>query len=166
MNNTPPVQESTVSAAEVQLELIEEFDFFDDWTDRYQYLIDLGRKLPDFPEHWRDEAHRLHGCQSQVWIHHEQRDSILHFEAISDSAIVSGLIALLLRVYSDRKADEILATEPSFVSAIGLDSHLSPTRKNGLHAMLTAIRTAAAATIAAPTQHSSDTAPDSTGTSS
>ena len=128
------------SAAEVQRELIEEFGFFDDWTDRYQYLIDLGRKLPEFPEQWRTEEYKLHGCQSQVWIHTERRGELLHFDAISDSAIVSGLIALLLRVYSDRPPREIADTEPEFVAAIGLDSHLSPTRKNGLHAMLTAIR--------------------------
>jgi len=143
MNSTTPIEKAPSSAAAVQLELVEECDFFDDWTDRYHYLIDLGRKLPEFPDHWRNEEHRLHGCQSQVWIHHEQRGATLHFDAISDSAIVSGLVALLLRVYNDRSADEILATEPVFVAAIGLDSHLSPTRKNGLHAMLTAIRNAA-----------------------
>lgn len=127
------------SIDEIQQELIEEFGFFDDWTDRYQYLIDLGRQLPEFPPEWRTEDYRLHGCQSQVWIRHERRDGVIHFDAISDSAIVSGLIALLLRVYSDRRADEILATEPAFIRSIGLDSHLSPTRKNGLHAMLQAI---------------------------
>ena len=123
----------------VQQELIEEFSFFDDWTDRYQYLIDLGRQLPEYPQQWRTEEHRLHGCQSQVWIHHDHRNGAIHFDAISDSAIVSGLIALLLRVYSDRTAREILATKPEFITRIGLDSHLSPTRKNGLHAMLAAI---------------------------
>ncbi len=133
-------QEHTQSAADVQRELVDEFELFDDWTDRYQYLIDLGRKLPEFPDEWRTPEHLLHGCQSQVWIHHEQRGSVLHFDAISDSAIVSGLIALLLRVYSDRDPEEIVATDPDFVTAIGLDSHLSPTRKNGLHAMLGAIR--------------------------
>jgi cysteine desulfuration protein SufE len=92
-----------------------------------------------------------------VWIHHELRGSLLHFDAISDSVIVSGLIALLLRVYSDRKADEILATEPNFVSAIGLDAHLSPTRKNGLHAMLGAIRTAALAVSTPPPAEQSAT---------
>ncbi len=133
--------ETTLMAPEtdIQQELIEEFSFFDDWTDRYQYLIDLGRKLPEFPQQWRTEDHRLHGCQSQVWIHHEVQGNRIHFDAISDSAIVSGLIALLLRVYSDRTADEILATKPDFIHAIGLDSHLSPTRKNGLHSMLEAI---------------------------
>lgn len=137
-----------LDAQKTQAELIEEFAFFDDWTDRYQYLIDLGRKLPPFPEHWRTEEHLLHGCQSQVWIHQERRDGVLHFDAISDSAIVSGLIALLLRVYSDRPPREIVATEPDFVKAIGLDSHLSPTRKNGLHAMLQAIRGSARSALA------------------
>jgi len=133
--------ETTLMApdTDIQQELIEEFSFLDDWTDRYQYLIDLGRKLPEFPEQWRTEDYRLHGCQSQVWIHHEVQGNRIHFDAISDSAIVSGLIALLLRVYSDRSAEEILATKPDFIHAIGLDSHLSPTRKNGLHSMLEAI---------------------------
>lgn len=138
-----------MSAQQTQRELIEEFDLFEDWTDRYQYLIDLGRKLPPFPDAWRAEEYRLHGCQSQVWIHHERRGELLHFDAISDSAIVSGLIALLLRVYSDRRPEEIVTTEPEFVSAIGLDSHLSPTRKNGLHAMLQAIRGSAQAMLEA-----------------
>jgi cysteine desulfuration protein SufE len=128
------------STEQIQLDLIDEFAFFDDWTDRYQYLIDLGRKLPEFPQQWRTDEYKLHGCQSQVWIHTERHGDRLHFDAISDSAIVSGLIALLLRVYSDRPAREIADTEPTFVSAIGLDAHLSPTRKNGLHAMLSAIR--------------------------
>jgi cysteine desulfuration protein SufE len=138
-----------MDAEQTQRELIEEFDLFDDWTDRYQYLIDLGRKLPEFPDTWRTEEHRLHGCQSQVWIHQERRGEVLHFDAISDSAIVSGLIALLLRVYSDRPPEEIVTTEPDFVGAIGLDSHLSPTRKNGLHAMLQAIRGSAQAMLEA-----------------
>lgn len=141
--------EQTMNAEQTQRELIEEFDLFDDWTDRYQYLIDLGRKLPAFPDAWRTEQYRLHGCQSQVWIHQERHGDLLHFDAISDSAIVSGLIALLLRVYSDRPPEEIVATEPDFVAAIGLDSHLSPTRKNGLHAMLQSIRGSAQAMLEA-----------------
>lgn len=138
-----------MNAEQTQRELIEEFDLFDDWTDRYQYLIDLGRKLSAFPDAWRTEQYRLHGCQSQVWIHQERRGDLLHFDAISDSAIVSGLIALLLRVYSDRPPEEIVATHPDFVAAIGLDSHLSPTRKNGLHAMLQSIRGSAQAMLEA-----------------
>ena len=126
-----------------QRELIEEFEFLDNWMDRYQYIIDLGRRLPAFPDENRTEEHRLHGCQSQVWLTSRRAGDRLHFEAISDSAIVSGLIALLMRVYNDRVPAEILATPPDFITAIGLEEHLSPTRSNGLRAMIEAIRTAA-----------------------
>lgn len=123
-----------------QADLIDEFQLFDNWLDRYQYLIDLGRKLPDFPEEWKTEEYRLHGCQSQVWLKPRQTDAGLEFSAISDSAIVSGLIAVLMRVYSGRLPQEILETRPDFIDAIGLHEHLSPTRSNGLHAMIDAIR--------------------------
>jgi cysteine desulfuration protein SufE len=123
-----------------QADLIEEFELFDNWLDRYQYLIDLGRKLPEFPAEWKLEANRLHGCQSQVWLHAEAEDNLLIFRAISDSAIVSGLIAVLMRVYSGRTASEVLDTHPDFIDAIGLHEHLSPTRSNGLHAMIDAIK--------------------------
>lgn len=123
-----------------QLELIEEFAFFDDWMDRYQYLIDLGRRLPEFPEELKNEENRIRGCQSQVWFVAEQEDGRLHFRAISDAAIVSGLIALLLRLYSGRYPQDILDTPPDFVKALQLESHLSPTRSNGLSSMLKAIR--------------------------
>lgn len=129
----------------VQKDIVEEFGLFPEWLDRYQYLIDLGRKLPEFPEQAKTEDNRLHGCQSQVWMLVDRDDGRLNFQAVSDSAIVCGLIALLLRVYSGRSADEILATEPSFIDAIGLSAHLSPTRSNGLHAMLQTIRGHAAA---------------------
>lgn len=131
---------SRPSIAEEQAELIGEFAFFDDWMERYQYLIDLGRKLPPFPEEYRRDEFKLKGCQSQVWLVGEKRDGRLLFHAISDAAIVSGIIAVLLRIYSDRTPREILETEPDFVAAIGLDAHLSPTRKNGLGAMLKAIK--------------------------
>ena len=108
--------------------------------ERYQYLIDLGRKLPEFPEEYRRDEFKLKGCQSQVWLVGEKRDGRLVFHAISDAAIVSGIIAVLLRVYSNRTPGEIVATEPDFIAEIGLDAHLSPTRKNGLGAMLTAIK--------------------------
>ena len=123
-----------------QADLIDEFELFDNWLDRYQYLIDLGRKLPEFPEEWKTEDYRLHGCQSQVWLRAEEKPGSLEFSAISDSAIVSGLIAVLMRVYSGRSPQEILAAEPDFIDAIGLDQHLSPTRSNGLHAMIDAIK--------------------------
>ena len=126
--------------AEVQEELIEEFAFFDDWMDRYRYIIDLGRNLPEFPADKQTYAYKVRGCQSQVWFYAQPLDGgRLHFLATSDAHIVSGLIAILLRIYSDRTPQEILETKPSFVAAIGLDEHLSPTRNNGLHAMLTRI---------------------------
>lgn len=126
-----------------QNELIEEFQIFDNWMDRYQYIIDLGKKLPEFPEEWKTEENRIHGCQSQVWIKTEASAAKLHFQAISDSAIVSGPISILTRVYSDRDPKEIVATPPDFITAIGLDQHLSPTRSNGLNSMIQVIRKAA-----------------------
>ncbi|HXH00699.1 MAG TPA: SufE family protein [Xanthomonadaceae bacterium] len=128
------------SAAEAQRAIREEFAFFNDWSERYQYLIDLGRKLPEFPEGLRTEDHRLHGCQSLVWIVSSGDTGRLDFRAVSDSAIVSGLIWLALRVYSGRPAAEILATPPDFIDDIGLAKHLSPTRNNGLAALLGRIR--------------------------
>lgn len=128
-----------------QQELIDEFALFDNWVDRYQYIIDLGRQLPPFPEAARTEAHKIRGCQSQVWLVTRPEGGRLVFQAVSDSAIVSGLIAMLMRIYSGRQAREIRDTPPDFIGAIGLDQHLSPTRSNGLHAMLGAIRQAAAA---------------------
>ncbi|BBD79851.1 SufE family protein [Aerosticca soli] len=141
MNDTQP---PATSAAEAQQQIIDEFAYFSDWSERYQYLIDLGKRLPPFPEAWKTEANRVHGCQSQVWLVASGDASRLHLAASSDSAIVSGLIALLLRVYADRPAAEILATEPVFIEAIGLGRHLSPTRANGLAAMLARIKDIAA----------------------
>jgi cysteine desulfuration protein SufE len=126
--------------ATAQADLIAEFELFDNWLDRYQFLIDMGRKLPEFPDDKKTEANRLHGCQSQVWLTAELNDDRLHFRAISDSAIVSGLIAILMRVYDGRSPAEILVTEPDFIAAIGLHEHLSPTRSNGLRAMIDAIK--------------------------
>jgi len=128
------------TAADAQAAIADEFAFFGDWSERYQYLIDLGRKLPEFPEAWKTEEHRLQGCQSMVWIVPSGDASRLDFAAVSDSAIVSGLVFLALRVYSGRPATEILATEPDYIAAIGLSSHLSPTRSNGLAALLAFIR--------------------------
>jgi cysteine desulfuration protein SufE len=131
---------ATISAEQAQQDIAEEFAFFGDWTERYQYLIDLGRQLPPFPEACKTEEHRVHGCQSMVWLVPGGDAAKMHFEAISDSAIVSGLIALVLRVYSDRSAQEIVATEPQFIATIGLAKHLSPTRSNGLAAMLAKLK--------------------------
>ena len=128
------------SAQQAQDAIAEEFSFFSDWTERYQYLIDLGRKLPPFPEALKTDAYKVQGCQSLVWLVPSGDAQRLDFRAISDSAIVSGLIALLLRVYAGRSAQEILSTEPRFVEVIGLAKHLSPTRSNGLAAMLKTIK--------------------------
>jgi cysteine desulfuration protein SufE len=132
-----------------QDELIADFEMFEDWMDRYQYLIDLGRRLPEFPEELKIEENRIRGCQSQVWFVPENVDGRLNFQAVSDAAIVSGLIALLLRLYSGRNPQDILDTPPDFVGALQLESHLSPTRSNGLSSMLTAIRRFATEALAA-----------------
>lgn len=123
-----------------QDELVEEFQFFDNWMDRYQYLIDLGRRLPEFPDSDRIDANKIKGCQSQVWFIASNHDGRLDFRAISDAAIVSGLIAMLLRIYSGKRPQDILDTPPNFVTALELEQHLSPTRSNGLSSMLNAIR--------------------------
>ncbi|MCE3003133.1 MAG: SufE family protein [Xanthomonadaceae bacterium] len=134
---------ATPTADAAQEEIAEEFALFGDWTERYQYLIDCGRKLPPLPDALRTEAYKVSGCQSQVWIVPHGDATRLDFEAASDSSIVQGLIALLLRVYSGRSAAEILATEPRFIDAIGLRGHLSQSRSNGLAAMLARIRAVA-----------------------
>tara|TARA_S200000501_G_scaffold120023_1_gene112871 strand:- start:3427 stop:3879 length:453 start_codon:yes stop_codon:yes gene_type:complete len=132
------IPKSTIS--EEQENIIEEFSFFEDWMDKYQYLIDLGRKLPKMPEEYLREEFKLKGCQSQVWFVGEANENRLIFRASSDAAIVSGLIAILLRIYSNRTPTEILSVKPSFIADIGLEEHLSPTRKNGLGAMLQSIK--------------------------
>lgn len=128
--------------------IAEEFAFFSDWSERYQYLIDLGRKLPAFPDDLKTEANRLHGCQSMVWIVPAGDADRLEFAAASDSAIVSGLIYLALRVYSGRSAREILDTDASYIGDIGLAKHLSPTRSNGLAALLAFIKAQAQRAVA------------------
>ncbi len=132
-----------------QQEIVETFSLLEDWTDRYQYLIDLGRQLPPLPEEYKTEQYRLKGCQSQVWIKTSMDDGLMNVLATSDSAIVAGLIALLLRVYGDRRPADILATPPDFIRQIQLDEHLSPTRSNGLAAMIQQLRQMAVAALAA-----------------
>jgi cysteine desulfuration protein SufE len=139
MNARPDIPKIE-SANDAQDAIVDEFSFFGDWTERYQYLIDLGRKLPPFPDELKTEENKVHGCQSQVWLVPSGDANRMEFRAISDSAIVSGLIALLLRVYSGRSAKEILDTPPRFVESIGLAQHLSPTRNNGLAAMFKTIQ--------------------------
>src|SRR5690554_8135125 len=99
------------SAEQAQQALLEEFQMFDNWMDRYQYLIDMGKQLPPFPEEWKTEERKIQGCQSNVWMHYRREGEVLHFDAISDAAIISGLIAILMRIYSARPAEEICATK-------------------------------------------------------
>ena len=136
----PFVAPEESSAAEAIAAIGEELAVFDDWMERYQYIIDLGRKLPPFPDAWTDEAHRVQGCQSKVWMEAERRDGAIRFAGASDAAIVSGLVALLLRVYSGRAPAEILATDPVFLRELGLIEALSTNRGNGIAAMARRIR--------------------------
>ena len=126
-----------------QQEIISDFSLFDNWLDRYQYLIDLGKTLEPLDEVEKTDDILLHGCQSRVWLIIEGDAAALKIRANSDAAIVSGLIALLIRVYSGASAEQILNSQPEFITAIGLQQHLSATRANGLHAMLEAIYAAA-----------------------
>ena len=124
---------------EIQAELVEEFELFDDWMSRYEYVIDLGKKLPDFDKDWQTEENKIQGCQSQVWLHSELHDGKLVIKGMSDAAIVKGLVAIVLRVYSGHSPQTILDTKPDFINDIGFNDHLSPTRSNGLHSMLRTI---------------------------
>lgn len=128
------------SIAQTQQAIVDSFQCLGNWMARYEYLIDLGRSLPDFPDKWRTETNRLHGCQAQVWMVSELRDHKLFFQARSDSAIVTGLLALLMQVYSGRLPQEILSHPPDFLRAIELEQHLSPNRANGLFHMMERIR--------------------------
>jgi len=128
---------------QAQQEIISDFSLFDNWLDRYQYLIDLGKTLEPLSEAEKTDDILLHGCQSRVWLIIEGNANALKIRANSDAAIVSGLIALLIRVYSGASAEQILNSQPEFIKAIGLQQHLSATRANGLHAMLEAIYAAA-----------------------
>ena len=126
-----------------QQEIISDFSLFDSWLDRYQYLIDLGKALEPLKDAEKTDDILLHGCQSRVWLIIEGDAGEMIIRANSDAAIVSGLIALLIRVYSGASAEQVLQSQPEFITAIGLQQHLSATRANGLHAMLQAINQAA-----------------------
>ena len=132
------------TAAAAIAEIGEELAVFDDWMERYQYIIELGRKLPPFPEEWSNDAHRVPGCQSRVWMEAVRRGGKLFYAGASDAAIVSGLIAMLLRVYSGRSPAEIAATDPVFLKDLGLLEALSTNRGNGIAAMARKVREVAA----------------------
>lgn len=132
------------TAAEAIAAIGDELAVFDDWMDRYQYIIEMGRKLPPFPQEWMEDRHRVPGCQSKVWMEAVLQDGRLWFAGASDAAIVSGLVALLLRVYSGRAPAEIVATDPVFLKEFGLLEALSTNRGNGIAAMARKLRDVAA----------------------
>ncbi|MCQ8278706.1 SufE family protein [Acetobacteraceae bacterium KSS8] len=136
-----PEEDSAAAAIEA---IGEELALFDDWTERYGFIIEMGRKLPPFPPEWADDAHRVPGCQSQVWLESAVEDGLVRFAGASDAAIVSGLVALLLRVYSGRSPEEILRTDPVFLKELGLLEALSANRGNGIASMAKAVQRAAA----------------------
>ena len=121
---------------EIQDEIIEEFSGFDDWLDKYQLLIDLGNEQAPLDEKYKTESNLIDGCQSRVWLQCDYSDGLLHFTAESDALIVKGIIALLIRVLSDHTPQEIIDADLYFIDKIGLKEHLSPTRSNGLLAMM------------------------------
>ena len=128
------------SLDKIQHSISDEFEIFDTWMEKYEYIIDLGKQLEVFPQQQMIEDNKVHGCQSSVWFVTSLEDGLFRCKATSDSAIVSGLIALLLRIYDNQSPSEILETEPKFISMIGLNEHLSPTRNNGLNLMIARIK--------------------------
>ena len=128
------------SIQQIQGQIIEEFDFFQDWSEKYQYLIDLGKNLPEFNDSNRVDSNLIKGCQSKVWLNSSFDNNIIIFEADSDAIISKGIISLLIRVFSGHTPDEIIAAKIDFIEKIGLNSHLSQTRANGLLSMIKQIK--------------------------
>jgi cysteine desulfuration protein SufE len=124
------------SIQEIQEELIEEFGLFDDWADKYEYLIDLGKKLPNLSETFKTEENVIKGCQSRVWLHAEKQGDQIVFEADSEAVIVKGMISMLIRVLSNHTAEEIMKADLYFIDQIGMSQHLAQTRSNGLLSMV------------------------------
>ena len=134
-----------MSINEIQDEIIEEFSGLDDWMDRYQLLIDLGNEQEPLDEKYKTDSNLINGCQSRVWLQADYTSGVIHFSAESDALIVKGIVSLLIRVLSDHTPQEILDADLYFIEAIGLREHLSPTRSNGLLAMVKQMRTYALA---------------------
>ena len=124
----------------IQNQIIEEFSLFEDWMQRYEYMIELGKSLPLIAEQYKTDDYLIKGCQSQVWLHADYQEGKIFFTADSDAIITKGIVALLVRVYSDHTPEEILAAKTDFIDQIGLKEHLSPTRANGLVSMLEQMR--------------------------
>ena len=125
---------------QIQEEIVDEFSMFDDWDERYQYVIDLGKSLPLIGEQYKTDENIIKGCQSKVWLHGEEEGDKVVFTADSDAILTKGIIAILIRVFSNQKAEDILQADTSFIDEIGLKEHLSPTRANGLVSMIKQIK--------------------------
>lgn len=124
------------SIGKTERDIVDEFSVFDDWSDKYEYIIDIGKNLPVLEDIYKKDENKVTGCQSQVWLTAEMKDGSLYYKADSDAIITKGLIALLIRVLSGHKPEEILDTKLSFLDEIGMKEHLSPTRSNGLVSMI------------------------------
>lgn len=129
-----------MSIKEIQDEIVDEFSMFDDWMQRYEYIIDLGRALPLIGEQYKTEENIITGCQSKVWVHAEMIGDKVVFTADSDAILTKGIIAILIRAFSNQKATDILDADTDFIDEIGLKEHLSPTRANGLVSMIKKIK--------------------------
>lgn len=129
-----------MTIAEIQEDLIDEFSMFDDWEERYQYMIDLGKTLPLIDAQYKTEDHIIKGCQSKVWLHADLNDNKVEFTADSDAIITKGIIAILIRVFSGQHPKDIIESNTDFIDQIGLKEHLSPTRANGLVSMIKQIK--------------------------
>ena len=125
---------------EIQEEIIDDFDVFEDWMQRYEFIIEMGKSLPLINDINRTESNLIKGCQSKVWLHADFKDGKLIFSADSDAILTKGIISLLLRVYSEQSPEDILKSDPFFIDEIGLKEHLSPTRANGLLSMVKQIK--------------------------
>ena len=128
------------SIEEIQEEIVDEFALFDEWMDKYEHLIELGKELPVIEDQYKTEENLIKGCQSRVWLHAEMVDGKIIFSADSDAIITKGIVALMIRVFSDQTPDEITNASLEFIDKIGLKEHLSPTRSNGLLAMVKQIK--------------------------
>ncbi|HTB32755.1 MAG TPA: SufE family protein [Bacteroidia bacterium] len=129
-----------MSIEETENEIVEEFEIFGDWMEKYEHIIEIGNSVPKINEKYKDEAHEIKGCQSKVWLHSELKDGHIFYSADSDAIITKGLVGLVIRVFSGHTPEEIINANLSFIDKIGLHEHLSPTRSNGLTAMIKQIK--------------------------
>ncbi len=129
-----------MSIEETENEIVEEFELFTDWMEKYEHIIEIGNSVPKIDEKYKDEAHEIKGCQSKVWLHSELKDGKIIYSADSDAIITKGLVGLVIRVFSDHTPEEIINADINFIDKIGLHEHLSPTRSNGLTAMIKQIK--------------------------